>query len=199
MYLLFLNYYFYYLDDDWKNKHCGNCHCFQNLRHQTLIRSGNEPTSKLCRFLLFSNVLFNLIFLLVLFICAFGIVLPFLPTECKYWLWNQLFSNNDLKDYSLAQVTCLPRVGSFDDTDYNSNLHTCNTQGFKDTIRKSYAESDQGSEEFKRQFYLALDLFKTGFQNVFRAFLTLDTSVALANLSWFILGKFLFKNIIDVK
>ncbi|CAH8483230.1 unnamed protein product [Heterobilharzia americana] len=141
---------------------------------------------------LFSDILSTSLFLLSLIVCLFGVLLPFFPNECKLWLLSKILREPPKSDFNT--VISNPLTFPYE---------TRNTYGYSKFYKQTSSHDttfswtnecpvadNPSKDEFNRQTRLAFFAFRAAFRSICKAIIALDPSVAIANMSWFCLGRF---------
>ncbi|VDP69143.1 unnamed protein product [Schistosoma curassoni] len=156
----------------------------------TVCRGTSDSQSENARtnIILFNNLLYNSLFILSLIVCLFGILLPFLPYDCKLWLLSKVLHERLKINY----ITATPSSLTF--PYHSQNVHD-HSQSYKQSSGATYSSTTEcptgenpPKDEFNRHTRLAFFAFKSALRSICRAIIALDPLVAVANMSWFCLG-----------
>lgn len=157
----------------------------------TVCRGTSDSQSENARtnIILFNNLLYNSLFILSLIVCLFGILLPFLPYDCKLWLLSKVLHERLKINY----ITATPSSLTF--PYHSQNVHD-HSQSYKQSSGATYSSTTEcptgenpPKDEFNRHTRLAFFAFKSALRSICRAIIALDPLVAVANMSWFCLGE----------
>ncbi|KAH8852463.1 hypothetical protein KSF78_0001126 [Schistosoma japonicum] len=149
---------------------------------------GNHSESRRTSIIFSPNMLYNSLFVLSLFVCLLGILLPFFPYDCKLWLLSKVLHERQKIDYITTTASSLTFLREAQKVYGYSHPDKQNSRTTHSSANECPTVDNPSKDEFNRQTRLAFFAFKSAFRSICRAITALDPLVAVANVSWFCLG-----------
>ncbi|KAH8852461.1 hypothetical protein EWB00_003404 [Schistosoma japonicum] len=153
---------------------------------------GNHSESRRTSIIFSPNMLYNSLFVLSLFVCLLGILLPFFPYDCKLWLLSKVLHERQKIDYITTTASSLTFLREAQKVYGYSHPDKQNSRTTHSSANECPTVDNPSKDEFNRQTRLAFFAFKSAFRSICRAITALDPLVAVANVSWFCLGEYMF-------